>query len=385
MKKVKISLRKLIENKKIFVILFIAIIGFIAILVAKAGTYSIEIEAEKGADSKLVIADSSASGGKAIKFGQASQSSWWKPAQNTRWQWVLEGGITVDAANLNRFDMWDIDLTDAIPGNTTQTVTWANGETRTVTWPKGKNADAFTALKSSGKKVICYMDIGAYETYEPDASLFPGKWGSGNNSRGSIPYNGPASYANVDVIGGTSEDSAGGTFEGEYWMDIKENSWQYWAPIMWARLDVAKKIGCDGVEGDQINSYGNDKTFNITEAHSLRLYREYYYQAHQRGLTAISKNGVELTDQQVTEPTGIVYCKPGLCVPDGILNEECQQYGECDDLNPATNKGLWVGQVEYRGNATGACPDAKSKGRMAMKKPENYAVTEKILWACWEQ
>lgn len=184
MKKVKISLRKLIENKKIFVILFIAIIGFIAILVAKAGTYSIEIEAEKGADSKLVIADSSASGGKAIKFGQASQSSWWKPAQNTRWQWVLEGGITVDAANLNRFDMWDIDLTDAIPGNTTQTVTWANGETRTVTWPKGKNADAFTALKSSGKKVICYMDIGAYETYEPDASLFPGKWGSGNNSRG---------------------------------------------------------------------------------------------------------------------------------------------------------------------------------------------------------
>ena len=64
-------------------------------------------------------------------------------------------------------------------------------------------------------------------------------------------------------------------------------------------------------------------------------------------------------------------------MPDGILNEECQQYGECDDLNPATNKGLWVGQVEYRGNATGACPDAKSKGRMAMKKPENYAVTEK--------
>ena len=88
-------------------------------------------------------------------------------------------------------------------------------------------------------------------------------------------------------------------------MDIRESAWQYWAPIMWARLDVAKKIGCDGVEGDQINSYGNDKTFNITQAHSLRLYREYYYQAHQRGLTVISKNGVELTDQQAVLPSDL--------------------------------------------------------------------------------
>lgn len=149
-------------------------------------------------------------------------------------------------------------------------------------------------LRRRAKKSFAIW-IGAFETYEPDAELFPGKW-SNNNSRNGIAYNGPAAYANIDVIGGDSEDSAGGIFEGEFWLDIKESSWQYWAPIMWARLEVAKKIGCDGVEGDQINSYGNDSTFGITEAHSLRLYREYYYQSHIRGLTAISKNGVELVN-----------------------------------------------------------------------------------------
>ena len=327
--------------------------------------------------------DSTASSGKNLQFNAASNGtvSWWKPAQNTRWQWVLEGGITTTATNLSQFDMYDIDLTDAIPQTTTQTVASANGETRTITWPQGANAAAFTTLKAAGKKVICYMDTGAFETYEPDASLFPGKWGSG--SRGTIPYSGPSAFANADVIGGLSQASDGSTFAGEYWMDIRQPAWQYYAPIIWARLDLAKKIGCDGVEGDQNNVYGNDSTFGVTQADSLRWYREVYYQTHLRGLTAISKNGIELTSQQIAEPTNISYCKPGQCVPDGILNEECQQYSECTSLDPATKKGLWVGQVEYRGTAATVCPSAKSAGRMAMKKPENYSVTESILFTCW--
>ncbi len=368
-------------------VLSIIVVGTLFLIFSKAATSTASIEPENGilSTNASKIANALSSAGSHVRFkAPSTQASWWKPAADTKWQWVLEGGITVNSTNLARFDMYDIDLTDAIPSTMTQEVVWANGDTRTVTWNQGSNGAKFTALKAAGKKVICYMDIGAYETYEPDAELFPGTWSS-NNTRNGVAYNGPPAYAGADVIGGDSQDSAGGVFEGEFWLDIRESSWQYWAPIMWARLEVAKRIGCDGVEGDQINSYGNDPTFNITQAHSLRLYREYYYQAHVRGLTAISKNGIELTSQQMTDPTNIAHCTPGLCVPDGILNEECQQYGECSALDAATGKGLWVGQVEYRNTATAVCPDANSSGRMAMKKPENYSVTENILFACWEQ
>lgn len=386
-KHIKFSRKHLFGKKNVLLLISFCFVGVIALVISRASVPSITVEPESASIiSSPALKQSSqpgASNNSYIKFTKSS-NGWWKPPKNTKWQWVLEGGITTSQANLSRFDMYDIDLTDAIPQTMTQEVVWGNGEKRTVTWEQGANAAEFNALKAAGKKVICYMDTGAFESYEPDAGLFPGNWGPGNSSRG-VPYNGPSAYASADVIGGSSEDSAGGTFDGEFWLDIRESAWQYWTPIMWARFEVAKRIGCDGIEGDQNNSYGNDTTFGSTQAISLRLYREVYYQSHIRGLTAISKNGVELTAQQITDPTNIPYCTPGLCTPDGILNEECQQYAECSDLNPATTKGLWVGQVEYRGTSTSVCPSAVSSGRMAMKKPENYSVTENILFACWEQ
>lgn len=360
----------------------VSVIGSLLIIMSRAASPYVSVEPENYSLSgnAFVVNDSGASGGKAIQFTIDSNSvNWWKPAQNTRWQWVLEGKVTsTDSA---RFDMYDIDLTDAMPADIQQDVVWAGGYKTTVTWPKGSNAGIIADLKSKGKKVVCYFDTGAFETYEPDAVLFPGKYG--NNVR-EMNYLGPPEYADWDILGGKSSASDGSTFAGEYWLDLRESAWPALLPIISARMELAKTIGCDGVEGDQNNVYGNDKTFNITEAISLRWYREIYYQSHRYGLTAISKNGVELTDQQVTDPTNITYCKPGLCIPDGILNEECSQYKECSTLDIATSKGIWVGQVEYRGTVASVCPDAKANGRMAMKKPENYAVTQSIIFACWE-
>ena len=53
-------------------------------------------------------------------------------------------------------------------------------------------------------------------------------------------------------------------------MDIKENFGNI-KPIMWARLDVAKKLAVMVLRAIRLIVTGNDKTFNITEAHSLRL------------------------------------------------------------------------------------------------------------------
>lgn len=400
------NFNKIGKHKRILVIVLLAVIGSLAILISKAATFSIAIEAEQGANNNLVITDQTASGGKAVQFGKATPTlSWWKPPQNTKWQWVLNGVVDNSTSELARFDMYDIDMQDAVPADTTQEVVWPNGYRKTITWKKGKqNPGKIAQLKATGKKVICYMDTGAFEDYRPDASLFPGKWGKSNDRKasvdgggqdiwgtGQIPYEGPPQYNNMDVVGGDSSDSSGQSFSGEYWLDQRESAWRdIWGPIIWARLDLAKKLGCDGVEGDQNNAYGNDTTFGAIEAISLRLYREVYYQTHLRGLTVISKNGLELTSQQITEPgaSAISYCTPGLCVPDGILNEECAQYNECGSLDTATTKGMWVGQVEYKGTIASVCNGAGgaiAKKRMAMKKPQTDPVDSRISFACWEQ
>lgn len=372
-------------------------------LMTYAATFSISIEPENGAPNDLVHIDAGASGGRMVKFGATGgglPDAIWKPAQLSRWQWVLSG--KVDTSEVNRFDMYDIDLQAAMPAVTQQTITWpasaqlGSSYSTTITWPKGENAGIIAALKAQGKKVVCYMDTGAFEDYRPDASAFPGGWGKSNNRStndsaeakamwgNTVPYVGPPEFANKDVIGGDSSDSSGGTFSGEYWLDTREASWQYFAPIIWARLDLAKKVGCDGVEGDQNNAYGNDSTFGVNEAISLRWYREVFYQTRQRGMSSIAKNGVELISQMLSDPSNISYCANGGCQPDGFLNEECQQYKECDAYDVATNKGLWVGQVEYKGNSSGICPDANAKKRMAMRKPQYDPVDMRISFACWE-
>lgn len=408
---------RFLKSPIVFVGVF-AVAGIVLLVVTRASTSTASLEAEQGVrtTNAAQVSDSSASNQKAIKFTSGgSTATWWKPAQLTRWNWVLEGGVnTTNTTELARYDMYDIDMQSMVPAATQQTITWPasasvpGGYSTTITWPKGDNAGLIADLHNKGKKVICYIDTGAFEDYRPDASAFPGKWGAGNNRSTSdnssaqamfgpnVPYVGPPQLANLDPIGGGSSDANGQSFDGEYWLDQNAASttgWQnVWGPIIWARMDLAKKIGCDGVEGDQNNAYDNDSTFGVTQAVSLRLFREVYYQLHTRGLTAISKNGVELTSQQATNPTDIAYCTPGLCIADGFLNEECGIYQECSSFDTVTSRGFWVGQAEYADDRDGAipatkaniCPAANSAGRMAIIKPKVQNVTETNSVLCWE-
>jgi len=56
---------------------------------------------------------------------------------------------------------------------------------------------------------------------------------------------------------------------------------------------------------------------------------------------------------------------------DYAVNEQCQQYGECADLNPFLSAGKAVFQIEYSdegATAGGFCPQANSAGRAAILK-----------------
>jgi hypothetical protein len=205
-------------------------------------------------------------------------------------------------------------------------------------------------LHAAGKIVICYLDTGAWESYEPDATLFPGKpgWKKGD----------PA----TDVI------LRGTGWDGENWLDIRRSQWTRFAPVIWARLDLAKSIGCDGVEPDQNNPVGNNPGPAIGTADEKAWYLEVAAQAHARGLSVGMKNGVEVTDAD----TAAAF--------DWNLNEECFFYDECDALDPFTDAGKMVFQTEYtadwksRGLSTPAavagavCSGARQRGYATLIK-----------------
>lgn len=243
-----------------------------------------------------------------LVFAAGSQSStgWLTPT--TTWQWQIQGKIVQSVPA----QMFDIDLFDARPGEI--------------------NAGVIDQLHASGKNVLCYLDTGAWESYRPDAGQFP-------NS----------------VIG----NSTG--WSGEKWLDIRQSAWPQFAHIIWARLDLAVSLGCDGIEPDQNNPVGNNPGFPITYADESAWYLEVARQAHMRGLTVVQKNGIELLSRS--------YGPSLVAAFDGMLNEECWQYRECDDgLQLYVQAGKWVGEVEYKGKSVNFCPKLQSRGFMAMKK-----------------
>lgn len=244
----------------------------------------------------------------------------WRPAPGTTWQWQITGRVD---ARVGPARMFDVDLEDAVPSARTVTVAGIGA----AVWPKGLNAGVVPRLHARGKVVVCYLDTGAWEDYRPDARLFPA----------------------AAIVAPTG-------WSGERWLDIRPASRPLFAPIMWARLDLARAIGCDGVEPDQNNPLGNAPGFPVTVADQTSWYLEVARQAHRRGLSVGMKNGIESIG-------------PGTVAAfDWALNEECFQYRECDALRPFVLAGKAVFQVEYRGAASGFCPRARALGFSSMRK-----------------
>lgn len=231
----------------------------------------------------------------------ASASPIWSPSPGASWQWQITGEIP-RGSELAPVEMYDIDLTVAIPE---RTVTRVPGFGRVV-WPRGRNAGAISRLHEAGITVICYLDSGAWESYEPDASLFPRR-----------------------VIGRTSG------WSGERWLDIRRRARSRFAPIIWARFKLASQIGCDGVEPDQNNPIGNHPGFPITRKAERSWYLSVARHAHAVGLSVGMKNGVEVINQKTVRAF------------DWALNEECFYYHECGRVMPFINAGKAVFQTEY--------------------------------------
>ena len=175
--------------------------------------------------------------------------------------------------------MYDVDLMDAVPRRTEVP---GFGGWRAVSPAAGDNAGIVERLHRRGIVATCYLDSGAWESYEPDADLFPRA-----------------------VIG----NSTG--WAGERWLDRRRGPEHRFAPIIWARLALARRIGCDGVEPDQNNPIGNRPGFPIGRADERSWYLSVARHAHAAGLSVGMKNGVEVINRRT------------VAAFDWSLNEEC--------------------------------------------------------------
>jgi hypothetical protein len=227
---------------------------------------------------------------------------WWQPTPGVTWQWQLDTPLdpAVDA------QVYDIDMFD-------------------------NDASAVAALHAQGRKVICYISVGSWEEWRPDADQFP-----------------------PSVLG---NDYAG--WSGEKWLDIRQID--LLAPIMRARLDQCQAKGFDGVEPDNMDGYTNATGFPLTYQDQLDYNTWLAQEAHTRGLSIGLKNdGDQVGDL--------------LAYFDWALTEDCFAENWCDQVQPFTVAGKAVLAAEYTDQMTGAefqnqvCPQAATLSFSAILK-----------------
>jgi endo-alpha-1,4-polygalactosaminidase (GH114 family) len=264
-------------------------------------------------------------------FGNAASAQGvWTPPPGTTWQWQLTG-VVDESLDV---EMYDIDLFEAAPAGLE--VGMGSG----VFTEAGPNAGVIDRLHARDVVVICYVSVGSWEAYRPDAGLFP-------------------------------EAALGNPLDGypdERWLDIREAAWPLWTHRMWARFDLAAALGCDGVEPDNMAPLGNDTGFPVDAAIQKTWWLEIAAQAHARGLSVGQKNGVETTDADT------------IAAFDWNLNEQCFQYDECDALDAVVAAGKAVFSTEYKGNPKKFCPELNARGFSTLRKKLKL---DAWLRACW--
>jgi len=181
------------------------------------------------------------------------------------------------------------------------------------------------ALHTAGKKVACYIDAGSWESFRPDAASYPE----------SVKGNALSGFAD------------------ERWLDVRQLG--VLQPIIGARLDLCRSKGFDAVDFDNVDGYTNDTGFPLTADDQLAFDTWLANAAHDRGLAVALKNDLD----QIADL---------LPYFDFAINEQCQQFAECDLLTPFVQAGKAVLEIEYHGGTKKVCAASNALGFDALKK-----------------
>lgn len=230
----------------------------------------------------------------------------WQPKPGLTWQWQLSGAVDTSV----NAQVYDID--------------------------GGENSAAVVAtLHADGRKVICYVNAGAYESFRADANRYP-----------------------AAIIGQSNG------WPGERWLDVRRLN--VLRPILADRFKACAQKGFDGIEADNVDGYHNDTGFPLTAADQLAFNRMVADLAHAAGLSIGLKNDLDQIPQLVSDF-------------DFAVNEQCAEYSECDTLKPFIAAGKAVFHVEYNLPLSEFCRDTTALGLSSMRKNLNLDAPR---WPC---
>jgi hypothetical protein len=218
------------------------------------------------------------------------------PASGTTWQWQLTTPVDLSVPA----EVYDIDGFD-------------------------NSAVVVARLHRVGRHAICYLDVGAYEAYRPDARRFP----AAVLGKADIPW------------------------QGERWLDVRRLD--VLLPIMRERIAMCARKRFDAVELDEVDGFSNDTGFPLTAADQLAYNRALAREVHRRGLSVALKNDVE----QIPQLLGSF---------DFSIDEQCATYDECGTLLAFVRRDSAVFHVEYALRRARFCSRTAALGLSSMRK-----------------
>ena len=130
---------------------------------------------------------------------------------------------------------------------------------------------------------------------------------------------------------------------GEKWLDIRQL--KVLEPIMINRMRMCVSKHFDALEPDNIDGYTNNTGFPLTAQDQLTFNTWIANTAHSLGLSVGLKNDNDQTAQLA----------PSF---DWALDEQCNQYSECDTENAFTHANKAVFNAEYQGDTSFCGSDA---------------------------
>jgi hypothetical protein len=223
----------------------------------------------------------------------------WHPKPTTKpWQWQLQGKINTKIPAC----VYDVDGFET--------------SKRTV-----------ALLHRKHVKVVCYLDVGSWESYRPDKAEFP-----------------------RSVIGRRYEG-----FPDERWLDVSR--FHLFEKPLKQRFNMCARKGFDAVEPDNIQGWEkeNHTGFRITRQDQLRFNRWVARQVHGRGMSIALKNDGRQADKLIH-------------AYDFAIVEQCFQYHECGYYRTFTRHHKAVFETEYEQKPRQYCKTALALGFSTLHK-----------------
>ena len=190
--------------------------------------------------------------------------------------------------------------------------------------------DTVDLLHARNARVVCYVSAGSYENWRSDADK----------------YKDP----DTGVTLGNPLDG----WPGERWVDVTDPDLK---PILQARMQTCKDKGFDAIDYDNVEAFNNHPGLPQDTAAAQITFNTWLADTTHNtfNLKVALKNDLDQVNDLVSKF-------------DFEINEQCQQYNECDILDPFITAHKAVFEVEYKGTIDEICHRAHDGFSVIKKK-----------------